>query len=184
MRNNVRAEGLDKELVRASIVYTAEAVRGCSTTIASAAQAQSQFRPELQSARYRGNPLAIDVRRRSLAAGVRVAEWLRVRRLLNRDAYTGCDTTHAPDTRLLPRPALRVRSIRRRLFLFHALFLFDSSSKIVPPSLFLRLNCYGAGLVGDAPTLFSTGTRTSFRRRHGGVKGSLYAAEYVSPATA
>ena len=31
---------------------------------------------------------------------------------------------------LSPAPPLRVRPIRRRLFLFHALFLFDSSSKI------------------------------------------------------
>ena len=35
------------------------------------------------------NRRAVDVRRRPLPAGVRVERWLRVRRLLNRDAYTG-----------------------------------------------------------------------------------------------
>ena len=106
---------------------------------------------------------AVDVRRRSLAAGVRVAERLRVRRLLT-VTRTGCDTSHAPNTRFLPRPALRVR------------LLGDASSSSTPfSSLFLLLKFY---------TLFSTATSTSFRRRHGGVNGSLYAAEYVSPATA
>ena len=72
---------------------------------------------------------AVDLRRRSLAAGVRVAERLRVRRLLT---VTRHGVRHYPRTEYATSPhapPLRVRLIRRRLFLYHALFLFVSSSK-------------------------------------------------------
>ena len=70
-----------------------------------------------------------------------------MRRLLIRDAYTGATLPTHRIRDFSPAPPCAF-AIRRRLFLFHALFLFVSSSKIF--------------------TLLETATSTSFRRRHGG----------------